>query len=268
MDPILPYVFENGLTLFEDNLTRGLGCMAGIIPTHEIPVTKTDEKTILEAVNSSGGFGFAVTRTAKPGLVSYQRGIDGVTRSPWGHGIAIIGEDIGKAARMAKPGLLVPQPSTRWENLKEGYPKPLVGGIAPIPVPFECVESKALVSVTSLKNSLDEQVIIFINPNWTREQKIAMACEAYSWVGEPYDIFEIGHWVMPFIPNPKNAKACSTLVLQIIAAGDPEIKSWCSRHALNPELIAPRDLFAYGVDKSFNAFGVNCTVRDAVNVLA
>lgn len=270
----LPITLSSGLTLVNDDFYRGLGCMAGIIPTHEItPAFKVDDASIGNALawlENSGGFGFAVTRYSKPPLFSYQRGIDGVTHSPWGHALMIIGENIGRAARLAKPSLLVPVPSQRWKNVAPGHPVPMIGGIPRKPAKFEVVESKAFVSVTQLEESLNEgtQTIIFTNPAWTREQKIAMAVEAYSWIGEPYDIFEIAHWVMPLVPNPAALKACSTLALKIIAAGDPYIKQWCVLHGLDPELVAPRDIFAYGVDMNYPAMGVGCTVADAIAVKA
>ena len=263
----LPITLESGLTLFDDDFYRGLGCMAGLVKTHEVKETKTDADVVRKWIDDNGGFGFAVSRTVKPGLFSYQRGIDGVTRSPWGHSIMMIGEDIGKAARLAKPSVLIPAPSTRWKNVKPGYPVPMVGGIPVVPHKYECVESKALVAVTDIGYSMDagEQMVIFINPAWTREQKIAMAVEAYGWVGEPYDIFEIAHWVMPLVPNPAALKACSTLVLQIINAGDPGIKQWCKLHDLDPELVAPRDIFAWGIDNKLPTSSVDCTVEDCLS---
>ena len=121
---------------------------------------------------------------------------------------------------------------------------------------------------TDLRNSLNSgtQTILFTNPNWTREQKIAMAVEAYSWVGEPYDIFEVAHWVWPLVPNPSALKDCSTLVRQIIAAGDPGITDWCRLHGLDPELVAPGHVFAYGADQNDVPYCFGCTYTDALKV--
>jgi hypothetical protein len=69
---------------------------------------------------------------------------------------------------------------------------------------------------------------------------------------------------MPLVPNPSSLKVCSTLVLTIIAAGDPTIKDWCVRHALNPEQIAPGHLFAYGSDTGCVPHAFGCAYADAL----
>ena len=240
--------------------------MAGLVPTHEIPVVATDDDAVYRAIEATGGFGFGVTRTVKPGAPSFQRGIDGVTHSPWGHAVMLIGQEIGLRARAARPDLLKAVPSPRWQNTPPGHPVPMVGGIRPVPLRYEIVESQIKVSVADLTAAVGdgEQIIIFTNPAWTLEQKVAMACEAYSWVGEPYDVFEIARWVFPGVPNPAALKVCSSLVLAIIAAVDPDIKRWARMHGLDPELVAPRDIFAYGVDKRFDAHCFRCDLDSAV----
>jgi hypothetical protein len=277
-------VLSNGITLFNDDFFRGIACMTGAVQCHELPDVKTDNNALMTSVERAGGFGFAVTRSVKPGLFSYQRGIDGVTRSCWGHTVVGIGEEVGYLARKSKPGLLIKKPSPRWNNspthpsnigrgmkitdTTDGNPVPWVEGIKPEVKRLEIVESKIYVEVNSLSDKIEkgEQVIFFTNPNWTMDQKVAIACEAYSWVGEPYDIFEIANWVMPLVPNPAKLKACSTLALQCINAGDNSIKDWCKYHGLDPERVAPRDLFAWGADKNLPNFSFRCQYADALKV--
>ena len=115
-------VLSSGLTIFDDDFFSGLACMAGLTSTHEIPVTATDDAAVLAAIDAAGGFGFAVTRLVKPGLFSFQRGIDGVTHSPWGHALMLIGQDIGMSARAAAPGRVPLHKSERWVNTPVGYP--------------------------------------------------------------------------------------------------------------------------------------------------
>jgi hypothetical protein len=264
--------FANGVGIFDDDFYRGVGCMAGFIPTHEIPVVQTDNAAVLAAIDAAGGFGFAVTRLVKPGLFSFQRGIDGVTHSPWGHAVMLVGEAMGLAARVSNPGRVLLHKSERWVNTAPGYPDHLAG----LPMNkwkaasrYETVESKALVEATDLRDSLNPstQTIVFTNPAWTPQQKLAMAIEAYSWVGEPYDVFEVAHWVAPLVPNPAALKDCSTLVLACIAAGDPGIKDWCRLHGLDPELVAPGHIFAYGADKGYGAHCFGCTMDGAMAAL-
>jgi hypothetical protein len=242
----------NGFPLHVDDTWRGIEMMTGIISTPELPVVETNNKVILDAIYASGGFGFAVSRTIKPGFMAFQRGIEGVTRSYWGHSKMIIGDDIGMEARKRNPDIVEAEV--------------LLGKVPKIPSRLEVVESQALVAVTDLSDVMgnSEQMIVFVNPTWTREQKVQMALEAYSYVGRPYDIAEIAKWVLPGIPNPTFLKVCSSLVNQIIYAGDPTIDDWCRDHGLNPQQVAPRDTFAFGSDKKFATYSFRCSYADAL----
>jgi len=276
-------ILSSGIKLFKDDFWRGVGCMSGAIPTHEWPLSETDNEAILRAIEASGGFGFFVCRTPKPGLFGFQRAIDGVTRSGAGHAGLLIGGEIGMRARMTRPGLLIKKPSPRWKNspthpdniaaghpwtwTADGRPVPWVEGIPATTQRFEIVESQVLVAINSLTASVDkgEQVIIFTNPKWSMKQKVAMACEAYSWVGEPYDPFEIGAWFLSWMINPSEIKACSTLVQKCISAGDQDINLWAKFHHLDPERVAPRDNLAYGIDRELKSWFIKCDLTGVVN---
>lgn len=263
-------VLSNGMRLYNEPLARGLACMAGMVPTHELPISETNTEQALADVIREGGFGFFVCRTPRPGLWTFQRGIDGITKMPWGHAGLLIGGEVGVAARARKPSMIMPKPSPRWPNRASWQPPIIVEGIPVNVLRHEIVESQGRVAINSLTAAVDkgEQIIIFTNPDWTMDQKIAMACEAYSWVGEPYDVFEIAKYCFPLVPNPNAMNVCSTLALKCLAAGGDPIKPWCSRHALDPEMIAPGHLFAYGADSHYDAHCIRCKYDDALAVPA
>lgn len=257
----------NGLTLFNDSFWRGWGAVLGLVPLHHVPVVETDANSVLDAIDKSGGFGFGVMRNINPPF--YQKQIDGVTRSPWGHAVMLIGEKIGEAARREKPDLMDKKISHRWNKSHNG-PIPLIEGIDLYPNKFEIVESQMLVAVSDLTNAVQagEQIVIFTNPNWTMEQKVNMALEAYSWVGEPYDVFEIAKYVIPIMFNPSKLKVCSSLVAKILTASGPAVRLWYARHGLNIEQTPPRDIFAYGSDCNFNNHCFLCRYDDVLDVEA
>lgn len=265
MQPIS--VLSNGVKLFNDDFWRGWAATIGLVPLHNLPIVETDNEILLNKIDNLGGFGFAVMRTPiDPPF--FQKQIDGVTRSPWGHCVMVLGEDVGMEARNRYPDLLLPKPSPRWKASK-GHPVPKVEGIRSKSSKYEIVESQAYITVSDLRHAVGrgEQVIFFTNPNWTMDQLINMAVEAYSWVGEPYDVFEIGSWIMSFVPNSKKLKVCSTLVGEIIAAeNDSDICGWAYRHGLDMERFAPRDIFAYGSDhKDMQHVCFRCKFEDALN---
>jgi hypothetical protein len=263
-------MLASGIGLFKDDFWRGVGCMAGVVPTHEWPLVQHDHWKVCRDIEDAGGFGFFVCRTPKPGLATFQRAIDGVTRSGAGHAGLLIGEQIGALARIRRPGLMIPKTSSRWKNRPSYAPPIIIEGIATKPRRMEIVESQALVAVNSLTAAVDkgEQIIVFTNTKWTVDQKVAMAIEAYSWVGEPYDVFEIGSWFIPWMFNPKALKVCSTLVEKCVTAGDSDIDLWTRFHKLDVERVAPRDILAYGVDREMKSWCIRCDLPSVIKAEA
>lgn len=259
-------ILESGLKLFKDDTLRGLGCMAGLIPTHEWPIVQTDSERVMREIEAAGGFGFFVCRTPKPGLFGFQRAIDGMTRSGVGHAGMLIGGEVGMRARIVRPSLMIPKKNARWPKRPDWQPPITTEGIKPINQRLEIVESQFLVAINSLTSAVDkgEQVVVFTNQKWTMEQKVAMACEAYTLVGEPYDIFEVGRWFIPSMINPASLKVCSTLVQKCITAGDRDIDLWARFHHLDPELVAPRDNLAYGVDRELKSWCFRCDLPGVI----
>lgn len=250
--------------IVKDDFWRGWLTILGITKCHNLPVVQTNQDELLKAIHRLGGFGFWVSRNI--GNPVFQRGIDGVTASPWGHAGMLIGEYIGNLARIKCPELKTRRKSKRWRPIK-GYPDVWLPPIKSQPSKFEVVESQAEVTHRDLTDTLNmgEQVIVFIPEHWSDLQRVAMAIEAYSWVGEPYDVFEIGsHFMQMF--NPARLKVCSSLTLQCIAAGAPGIIDWCKRHGLDPEKVSPRDIFAYGADLEMPNYCFRCDYRDALAV--
>lgn len=230
-----------------------------------LPITETNSKKFLTEVDAAGGFGFAVTRAVNPSI--FQRLIEFFTGSVWGHCVMVIGEDIGQEARRIKPSILHKKQSHRWTNRSPGHPVPLIEGIRHAPLKHETVDSNALVQVSDLSKWIEagEQIVFFANPDWTLTQKLVMAIEAYSWVGEPYDVFEIGNWLTRLIPNPSRLKVCSSLIYQIIVTGDLKIMNWTHSKKINGEKFAPRDVFDYGSDHSdFIKCCFRCRFEDAL----
>lgn len=259
-------VLSNGLKVFSDNFWRGIGALIGFVPLHKLPVVKTNINATLEYIKQNGGFGFVCTRDTDDNLSPFQKLTDGATNSLWPHSMLLIGEEVAKAVRERYPEVLISKPSPRWSHRESWEPPITVEGIDKEIKLYEMVHSQLKVEVDSLHSTLDkgEQCIVFINPKWTFEQKVQMAREAYSWVGEPYDIFEIGNWAIPLIPHSKSLKVCSSLVLKCIAAGDPDILIWCHIHNIDPEKISPGGIFAYGTDTGCIPFCFRCNYEDAL----
>lgn len=249
----------------KDDLLRAWLTAFKLLPTHNFLVVQTDKSVLLKKIHEAGGFGFGVTRAIKPPF--YQRLIDGMTNSGWGHAIFSIGEEVGIEVRKRYPDVLDKKPSPRWGMNRSGHPVPLVEGIPVCPSKYEVVESQKLVAVTDLADLLvDGQQVVMYTSNWTMEQKVRMAVEAYSWVGEPYDIFEVGSWALPFFPNTSRLKVCSSLVAQILQIDNPIFKEWCVLKGLDIEKIAPRDIFEYGYGLDFTAHCFNCDFSDILAV--
>lgn len=261
-------VLSNGIQLFKDDFWRGWAAALGLIKLPNIPYAGTNNIYRLKEIRRMGGFGFIVTRLVKPNF--FQKQITGVTRSPWGHAKMLIGEEIGKATRRKYPDLLDKIKSPRWKNPKKGYPVPMIQGIRINPSKFEVVESNLYVEITDFGNITDkqeEQAIFFTDLNWSTDQKIEMAREAYTWVGEPYDVFEIGSWISSIFPNTKRLKTCGTLVGKILSLGKIGFIEWIKLHGLDIEKIAPREIFAFGTDnKNYKHFCFHCLYQDAIHI--
>lgn len=258
-------ILSNGIKLFSDDFWRGVGAAIGIVPLHHVPITYTNKYDVLKQIEAAGGFGFVSTR--RPDNISlFQKLVDGATRSPFAHSQLLIGEDIAKEVRKRYPEVMRAKPSPRWKGRRSYEPSVIIEGINRDALNHEIVESRLLVSVSSLLDTLKqgEQAVVFINPNWTREDKIRMAREAYSWVGEPYDVFEIGNWAVPLIPHSKSLKVCSSLVCRCLSVVDDDILVWCRLHGIDPERISPGALFAYGSDTGCIPYCFRCTYTDVM----
>lgn len=263
-------ILESGIKLLGNDFFNGLACMAGLTGTHEWPLIKTDKDLFFSDLEREDICGFFVCRTPNPGLFGYQRGIDGVTHSGAGHSGFLAGKKVAELVRIRRPSLLVPKVNARWKNRPVYHPPIITEGIPPKPQRLEIVESQFLVAINSLTASVDkgEQVIVFTNPLWTLEQKVAMACEAYTWVGEPYDVFEVGSWFLSWMFNPAQMNVCSTLVQKCVSAGDRDIDLWARFHKLNPDKVAPRDLLAYGVDRALRSWCYNTELPGVITAEA
>lgn len=252
------------LSLFDPAWWRGWSRILGLSKPFDLKFVSTTRESFLKSVREAGNFGFGVTHNMNPGF--FQKGIEGATQSPWHHAFSLIGAEIGEKARKARPDLMERKPSPRWET-RPGYYKPKIQGINPIPSLYEVVEAKIQMSVTDMLRDIlnnDEQVILFTPQNWTEEQKVKMAIELYSWVGEPYDVPEIGNYVLPISPNSSNAKCCSTLAAQGMRIADNTIDIWCKQHQIDIQRIPPRDIFLFGAEQKYLAHCFQCDFQDAV----
>lgn len=261
-------LLSNGIKLIDGSFWRAWAAVLGWVPLHNLPekkMTSAQRADLLNEVEQAGGFGFIVTRQIKGNM--FQKLIDGATYSPWGHAQILIGANIGEKTRKKYPGLMIPKPSPRWLSRSKCHPFPTVEGIDAVSYKTEIVESRATVEVGNLHTTLNDntQAIIFINPKWTEAQKIKMARESYSWVGEPYDIFEIAHHGFPGLPNPENLKVCSSLVAKILSVGDPGLTEWCNQYKINIEKFTPRDLFAYGASTDCMPYAFRCDYTESLN---
>jgi hypothetical protein len=252
------------LSLFDPGWWRAWGAVLGLRKLHMLTVVKTDRENFLKNVRASGNFGFGVTHNINPQF--FQKGIDGATEHWAAHAFFLIGKDIAEKARKADPTIMNERESPRWKKYS-GYPVPRIGGVDARANDYEVVEAKIKMSVTDMLRDIlnnDEQVVLFTPQNWTEAQKVAMALEAYSWVGEPYDVPEIGNYVLFLSPNSKSSKCCSTLVAQIIRAGDDAIVTWCKNHKVDFERIPPRDIFVFGMDMNYPYLCWQCAMKDAL----
>lgn len=263
-------MLDCGMSLVRDNFWRGLACMAGAVKTHEWPVVETDKDKFISDLEREDVTGYFVCRTPNPGKLTFQRAIDGATRSGAGHAGFLVGRQIAEIVRARYPSLLVPKVNARWPNRPPEQPDIITEGIPQAVQRLEIVESQLKVAINSLTAAVDkgEQVIVFTNPRWTEEQKVMMAREAYTWVGEPYDVLEIGAWFMRWMLNPKTMKVCSSLVQKIVATADRDIDIWARFHQLDSELVAPRDLLAYGVDRVLRSWCYRCGLPGVINTEA
>lgn len=269
--PSVLSVLDCGISLVKDDFWRGVACMSGAVKTHEWPVVETDQAAFLDVLEREDVTGYFVCRKSNPAPgLSFQRGIDGATRSGAGHAGFLPGRQVARIVRARYPSLLVPKRNVRWPHRPSWQPDIITEGIPETVQRLEIVESQIKVAINSLTAAVDkkEQIIVFTDPRWTEEQKVQMAHEAYTWVGEPYDVLEIAAWVLRWMLNPKTMKACSTLTQHIIGTVDPAIDIWARFHRLDPELVAPRDLLAYGVDHDLRSWCSRCELSSVINTEA
>lgn len=287
IDPrmVLAYLASSGITLLKDDAKRGLMTGVGLAPLHNLPIYAVDEEAFAQAVEAAGGFGVFVCRKPE-NLGLLQKLIDGTTHSAMLHSGVVVGEEIGRAARLAKPELTLRRPSPRWvnspthpENLHlklrdidttDGLPVPWIGGIKPAPGRLETVEADfPKFKVKSLADLIaaGEQILFFYDPTWTREQKVAMAIKAYSQVGEPYDFPELfSWWIKLVIPNSALASVCSTGTGEVLDVVGKAFSNWCAMNHYDPELIAPRDIFAFCADTKLACIECRCKFSDALEL--
>lgn len=213
----------------------------GAFKLKEWEYVSTDDAGVLKEIGKRKGPWLAVTRNVKPGF--YQKGIQYDTNSAAQHMHFGVGDTLGCLARVTNPGKVFKHVSPRWKNPTIDHFCGLDPRTNLLPSKFELVQSSALVEVKDLRDVIgkDEQVVVFTFPDLTDAERLAMAVEAYSLVGEPYDVFEIAKRFFFLIPNPKALKVCSTLTLGIWDAGNKQFKSWATSQGLDPESISPRD---------------------------
>lgn len=280
---IMTYLSASGITLIKDDAKAGIMAGLGMAPLHNLPIYAVDAESFARQVEEVGGFGvFVCRKLGKLNLL--QKFIDGTTHSAWLHSGVVIGEEIGRAARLARPDLTLRRPSPRWVNspthpdnlhLKlpenrttDGLPVPKIGGIKPTPTRLETVEADFPIFKTkSLCDTISagEQILFFYDKTWTPAQKVRMAIEAYTQVGEPYDFFELFAWWVKFIiPNSALANVCSTSIGEVLDVVERRFSNWCDRNQYDPELIAPRDTFAYCADVKMSHLECRCSLEDAL----
>ncbi len=233
----------------------------GWSPVPSLHHIDTDNNAKLKELKDSGGFAVVCTRSENPGV--FQRGIMAKTKSPWQHTELAIGGEVGKAARLSCPDLLIKKPSPRWKHPSIGTPVPMVEGIPTEPKEFETVTSGMYIEIDEMPSVTrqGEQVVAFVNDKWTLEQKVKMAIEAYHWYGEFYDVFEIADWILP-VYNPPQLKVCSTAVYTWVKAGDPTIEQWVKDNTLDEEEHAPRDTFNWCVAMGMRPICFNCDIQN------
>lgn len=248
------------LSIFKDAWWEAWETILGLQPRHRLPYIKMDIKLFMQKVGKAGVFGFGVTGAVNAQF--FQLGIDGATDSFAAHSFSSIDQQTALLARRANPDIM----RVKEIETYPGYPTVKVGGVSPVPNPYEVVEAKMQVSVTDLERDVlnpGEQAILFFPP-YTQEQRLKIALELYSWVGKLYDISEIGSYVINGFPNSRDGKCCSTLTAQGLRKGDPAFVDWCDRHHVDIERIPPRDIFNFGVDMGYPFLCWQCRMADAM----
>lgn len=244
------------------NVFETFGAAFGWLSVPSLPYVKTDNEKLLQKLKESGSPALIVTRSINPGF--FQRGIMGRTKHWSQHAELYIGEDLGKKARIEKPDLLIKKPSPRWKGREQGSGAPpiLIEGISKNPNEFETVTSGATVVTDDMRSVIreGEQAIAWLYTGWSERQKLDMVLEAYSWYGEPYDVFEIVNWILPFFPNPSGMHTCAVAVATWIGEHDKRLVKWLEDNKMDPERIAPRDMVLWAADLKMEPVCFNCSL--------
>jgi hypothetical protein len=252
------------------SLWNGVGAMMGMLPVKTLKHVETDNEMLLEGLEKHGGPSpFICTSENSP---AFQRGIKRITNSWAGHAGLHVGQARGKQIRIKHPDLLKPRklPEDEWQ------------GKILMPVPYstnenEVIESQTLINTNILANIVrqGEQAVVFVR-EWTDPEIDAILYAAYYLYGAPYDIFEIGNWVLPFIPNSHVLRVCSDFVecalegedptvKVALRKGDKDIRQWLIVNKIDPDKVSPADLGRYlFTNKLYRPIAFNC---DAVEAL-
>lgn len=239
-----------------------LAAALGIIPVKSIKLIETDCGAALARMEEHGGpIPFVCCDAGTP---FFQQGIRRQTNSWAGHAGLFVGSRNAKILRQKFPDLLQPRP---LEGIIPGTKAADLPPIPPEALPYEVIESKATVALTSWPDTIHPpniQAVAFLR-DWTDSQAAAILHATYKFYGAPYDVFEIGRdsgffwW-----PKFNQIKCCASLTGKGMSAGDPDIKSWMDDHKIDIEECSPAELGRYLFDfKPFEPLAFRCDLQEA-----
>jgi len=157
--------------------------------------------------------------------------------------------------RRRHPDLMEPRalPGTWLEKLIK--PPKLLKALPAEPRPFEVIESSAMVDLNDMREVTREgEFVVSFARDWTDAQADAICYALYYLYSAPYDIFEIGKKILPWWPNLRQIKVCSTFIETGLEGRDPknfsvgpdnppkgdsDIRAWLLDHFIKPDEMTP-----------------------------